>query len=38
MEVVTLGIQITHLNHFQRIHILNLNHTVIREGILSNLQ
>ena len=30
--------QITHFNHFQRIHILNLNHSVIREGITTHLQ
>ena len=30
--------QITHFNHFQRIHILNLNNSVIREGITTHLQ
>ena len=38
MEVATFLIQITHLNHFQRIHILNLNHRVVRKGITTHLQ
>ena len=30
--------QLTHFNHFQCIHILNLTYTVIREGIITHLQ
>ena len=37
-EIVTPFIQFSHFNHFQRRHILNLTHGIVREGITTHLQ
>ena len=37
-EIVTVFIQFSHFNHFQRRHILNLTHGIITEGMMTHLQ